>query len=167
VKPVLFLVLCAIIFTVIIHLFHITLNLYGLREDSFKDNENSKAIIAWSNSNLGYSQLILGVFISLWIKLIFRKQKYNFYEIVVLLSYVLGQALLILLLFLLVGKIFHFGIIAAIGAIFYMIYIVWGIGQFFGEKKIFNYLGSALAYILGVLTYLFILKSVTYLVTFL
>lgn len=167
VKPILFLVLCAVIFTVLIHLFHITLTLYGLNESSFNDNDNSKAIINWTSNNLGYSQLILGIFISFWIRIFFLKFKYNIYEVVVLMSYILGQGLLIFLFFLIAFKILHFKVIATIGTIIYMLYIIWGVGQFFGEKKPLNYFKSIITYVLGVLSYLLTLKIIVFLVKFL
>jgi uncharacterized membrane protein len=46
--------------------------------------------------------------------------------------------------------------------IFFIIYQIWAIGQFFGEKKILNYLKSMLAFVLGVLTHVAIFFVIGY-----
>ena len=164
VKPVLYLILCSVIFTIIIHLLHADVSLFNIdRISPLQGKIRSKEIGGWINNSLGYSQLLLGVFIAIWLKIFFKKQQYNIYEIVVLLSYILGEALLILLSVIILGNIFESQVIGSIGVGIYLFYIIWGIGQFFGEKKISNYIKSALTFVFGVSSYLVILIGIAYL----
>jgi Kef-type K+ transport system membrane component KefB len=60
------------------------------------------------------------------------------------------------------ANLFNSAIIGAIGALTYFMYIIWAIGQFFGEKKIMNYVKSALTYFLGNMSYLIVLIVIAY-----
>jgi hypothetical protein len=166
VKPFLFLIICAIIFSLTNHFLHLEIVIYNIDGDAYKGKVNPTEIGEWTNHYIGYAQLIMAIFISLWIKLFFRKFPYNIYEILVLLSFVLGEALLILILVFIPYKIFHFEAILKIGIGFYFFYIIWAIGQFFGEKKMTNYLKSTLSYACGVFTFMASLKLIAYLLSF-
>jgi hypothetical protein len=54
-------------------------------------------------------------------------------------------------------------VIALLGVSSYFIYIIWGIGQFFGEKNIINYVKSALTFALGIFSYLSFFIGIAYL----
>lgn len=167
VKPLLFLIITSVIFTLVTHLLHLKLSFFNI--DTFepvKGKIRSKEIGEWTNTNIGYAQLIMGVFIALWIKVFFRKFKYNIYEILVLLSYVLGEALFIFGCFIIVANVFNSEIIATIGIITYFIYIIWAIGQFFGERRLINYIKSIFVYVLGNASYLVVLILLAYLLKF-
>lgn len=167
VKPVLFLIVSAVIFSLIIHLLHIKLSFFNI--DTFeplKGKIRSKEIGEWTNKNIGYAQLLMGVFIAFWIKLFFKKFKYNIYEILVLLSYVLGEALLVIGSFIIIANIFKSENLATIGVIIYFVYIVWAIGQFFGEKNIVNYIKSIFVYLFGNVSYFAVLILIAYLLKF-
>ena len=129
-------------------------------------SRSAKEIGEWTNTNIGYAQLIMGIFIALWIKVFFRKFKYNIYEILVLLSYVLGEALFIFGCFIIIANVFNSEMIATIGIITYFIYIIWAIGQFFGERRFINYIKSIFVYVLGNASYLTVLILIAYLLTF-
>jgi len=168
IKPVLFLIVSAVIFTLILHWLHIT-NYSFFNIDTFellKGKIRSKEIGEWTNKNIGYSQLIMGVFIAFWIKIFFKKFNYNIYEIVVLLCYVLGEALLIFGSFIIIANMFKNETIATIGVFIYFLYIIWAIGQFFGETKILNYIKSFFVYFLGNFTYLAVLIFIAHLLKF-
>jgi hypothetical protein len=164
VKPVLFLILCSVIFTIIDHLLHANTSLFNIdRITVLQGKIRSKEIGAWINNSLGYSQLIMGVFIAIWLKISFKKQQYNIYETVVLLSYILGQALLIMTFTIILADLLDNAVIALLGVSSYFIYIIWGIGQFFGEKNIINYVKSALTFALGIFSYLSFFIGIAYL----
>jgi hypothetical protein len=168
VKPILFLIVMSVVFTFVIHLLHLK-NFAFFNIDTIvelKGKLRSKEIGEWTNSHIGYAQLIMGIFIAFWINIFFRNFKYNFYEILIVLSYVLGEALLIFGTFLIAANIFKSNFIVTIGLIIYFLYIIWAIGQFFGEKKIINYIKSILVYFLGNLTYLAVLILIAYLLKF-
>ena len=163
VKPVIFLIVSSIIFTLITHFFHIEYSFFNIDKIvPLKGKIRSKEIGEWTNSHLGYTNLIMGVFIGIWIKIFFKKHNYNIFEIVVLLCFVLGTSLIILATFLSVAVLFKIPIIVLIAIFSNFAYIIWAIGQFFGEKKFINYIKSALTYVLGMLTYIITLTIIAY-----
>ena len=163
VKPVIFLIVSSIIFTLITNFFHIELSFFNIDKIvPLKGKIRSKEIGEWTNSHLGYTNLIMGVFIGLWIKIFFKKHNYNIFEIVVLLCFVLGTALIILATFLSIAVLFKIPIIVLIAIFSNFAYIIWAVGQFFGEKKFINYIKSALTYVLGMLTYIITLTIIAY-----
>lgn len=164
VKPIIFLILVSIIFSFIINSLEINLSFFNIDKiEGLNGKIRSKEIGDWTQKNIGYSQLIMGVFIGFWIKLFFRKSNHNIYEIIILLSFILGEAFILLGTFILLAAIFNSPIIGVVGSFIYFIYIIWGIGQFFGEHKIINYLKSLLAYSLGNITYLTVLALLAFL----
>jgi hypothetical protein len=165
VKPVIFLIICSVIYTSITHFFHIEWSFFNIDKINLPELRNeirSKEIGSWTEGHLGYTNLIMGIFIGLWIKVFFKNHNYNLFEILVLLCFVLGEAILMLGLVLSVARLFESATIGAIGALSYFIYIIWAIGQFFGEKKIINYIKSALTYFLGNMSYLVVLIVLAY-----
>lgn len=152
VKPIIFIIITSLIYTITIHFFHI--------EDHYINFESgekvltSEKIFKWIQEHYGYANIIMGVFIALWTKLLFRKSQYNFYEILILLCFVIGIAMLIYSLFAVFEGITHIKLMA-IGGIIGIVYCVWSIGQFFGKNKILSYVKVFFAYLLGMLTFTF------------
>lgn len=93
------------------------------------------------------------MFIAVWLKLFFRKSGYNFFEIVILLCFTMGIGMLILSLAVIFKGITHIELMKEFGYVF-IIYITWSIGQFFGGKKIINYVKALISYILGMASFL-------------
>ena len=93
VKPVIFVIITALIYTVLIRFFNI--------KDKFISIDGTKSTVIivmdeWLKNHYGYTLIIMGVFIALWLKLFFKKYGYNFFEILILLCFVLGMGMLIL-----------------------------------------------------------------------
>ena len=167
VKPILFLILTSVIFTFVTHSLHITFSFFNIDNVvPLKGKIRSKEIGEWTDKYTGYAQLIMGIFIAFWTKIFFRKFKCNIYEILVLLSFVLGEAILILTFFNVLAKVFENGYLALSGIISYFVYIIWAVGQFFGEKKAINYIKSSFVYFLGNVTYMGTLILIAYLLKF-
>src|SRR5690606_34765751 len=73
VKPVLFLIISSIIFSIIIHLLHLKLNFFNIDSiEILKGKIRSKEIGGWTNKNIGYAQLVMGIFIAFWVKIFFK-----------------------------------------------------------------------------------------------
>lgn len=149
VKPVIFIIICSLIYTALRQILHFEDN-YLYVDDS--NQSTSTAISKWIQNNYGYGNLIMGIFIAFWIKVLFKKYGYNFYESLILLCFVMGIGMLILALFgaiegLTKLKVLQFGGIA------FVIYSTWAIGQFFDQKKYLNYLKALLSYLLGLITF--------------
>ena len=94
VKPIVFLIFTAIIFTIVFHFFHVDYNYFNLKDfgPAIKLEKILKVeyINEWTNEHLGYSALITAFFVALWVKIFFYKREYNIFEIFVLMSYVYG-----------------------------------------------------------------------------
>jgi hypothetical protein len=147
VKPVLFIFITSLIYTVVNHFFHV--------EDTYINFDESKApnvINEWVQNHYGYANIIMGVYIALWSKLFFRKYSYNFFEILILLCFVMGMGMLLFALFSIIEGIMHVHLMKISGVIF-IIYSSWAIGQFFEKKKYINYLKALAVYILGMMTF--------------
>jgi hypothetical protein len=145
VKPIIFIIITSLIYTVIAHYFHI--------EEDYVKHKNAHTtttglIFKWIQDHYGYSNIIMGIFIALWIKLFFRKHSYNFFEIVILLCFVMGIGMLILAFFTILQGLIKIEL-AQPAIIISLLYSSWAIGQFFDKRKKINYVKSFFAYLLG------------------
>ena len=100
----------------------------------------------WIQNNYGYANILMGIFIAFWTKLLFKKYKYNFYEILIVLCFVMGIGMLIYTVFGLLEAITQLKLLQ-IGGIIGFIYTSWAIGSFFDKKKKMNYLKALFAYL--------------------
>lgn len=170
VKPIVFLVFAAIIYTLIIHFFHIEVSIFNIKgfgkTSEWQNNLNTKVVNDWVDSHLGYSAMAIGLFIALWTKMFFYKKGYNIYEIFTLLSYIFGVFFISLLFFLIPAKFTNLLIIAQTGAFLGQIYIVFAIGQFFGERQVANYIKGLICFVLGIVSYKYTLVLLAFLIHF-
>lgn len=149
VKPVLFIIISSFIYTLIVHFFH-TENQY-IKYDGIQNSAIVK-IFSWIQHNYGYSNIIMGAFISMWLKLFFKKYQYNFFEILILLCFVMGFGMLIFSVFAIIEGVTKISLMN-ISGILAIAYTTWAIGQFFNEKKSASYIKALIAYLLGTLTF--------------
>lgn len=154
VKPIIFIILTSLIYSLTISIFHI--------EDGYVKFEGAKAelsthfkITKWIQSHYGYANLIMGVFIAFWTKLFFRKHKLNFFEILILLCFVMGIGMLIFSVFGIFQGLTHLNVMN-IGGMVGIGYCTWAIGNFYGKTQIGNYAKAFFAYMLGMITFLFL-----------
>jgi len=151
VKPIIFIIISSLIYTVINHFFHLE---DGYVKYDEAEKSTTGAIFRWVQNHYGYSNIIMGIFIALWLKLFFKKYDYNFFEILILLCFVMGIGMLIFSVFAVVVGLTHFKIMQ-IGGIAGVVYCSWAVGQFFDKNKIASYLKSFSAYALGMITFSF------------
>ena len=149
VKPVLFIIITSLVYSVINHFFHIEEGYVQYKETN---PSTTVLIFKWVQDHYGYSNMIMGVFIAVWTKLFFRKYAYNFFEILILLCFVMGMGMLIYAVFALLQGLTHYNLMQVAGVTGF-IYLTWAIGQFFDEKKAVSYVKSFFAYLLGMLTF--------------
>jgi hypothetical protein len=149
VKPIIFIIVTSLIYSLLNHFFHI--------EDAYiKFDEQKKSttghIFKWVQDHYGYANIIIGLFIAFWTKLFFRKYNYNYFEITILLCFVMGIGMLIYSVFALLLGLTHIYLMQIAG-IASFIYSAWAIGQFFDKRKFSNYIKALFSYILGFLTF--------------
>jgi hypothetical protein len=148
VKPIIFLIITSLIYSIISHFFH----LEGYMVVKGFEKTAVLTIFNWIQNHYGYSNIIMGIFIALWIKVFFLKSPFNFFEILILLCFVMGMGMLIYSLFALIQGITHFNFMQFGGTVS-TLYAAWAIGQFFDKKKVFSYFKAFIAYILGFLSF--------------
>jgi len=148
VKPVIFIIITSLVYTLISHLFHIE----GLADESIQEGSTAEKIMIWTESHLGYSNIIMGALIALFLKLFFRKHDYNYSEILILLCFVMGFGMLIFATFVLLEGLTHvdFKAVASVVAIGYC---SWAVGNFFAPRHLMSYLKAFLAYMMGTTGY--------------
>lgn len=149
VKPVIFIILTSLIYTVISHSFHIEdeyMKYEGFEKSAIGD------ILKWTQSNYGYANILIGLFVAIWLKVLFKKHGFNFYELLIMLCFVIGISMLIYAVFAIVEGIFHVKLFKIAGT-FGVLYIIWAIGNFFEEKKIVNYVKALISFLLGTITF--------------
>ncbi|WP_316805224.1 DUF3667 domain-containing protein [Pedobacter nototheniae] len=149
VKPIIYIIVTSLIYSIISHLFHTEDGYINLTQEG---NPTVNKISAWVQAHYGYANIIMGVFIAMWAKLFFRKYNYNFFEILILLCFIMGTSMLIYAVFAVIEGLTKFSLMQ-IGAALGFIYCTWSIGQFFDRKKIASYFKGFAAYILGMITF--------------
>ncbi|SDG80432.1 Protein of unknown function [Pedobacter terrae] len=149
VKPVIFVIITSLIYTLVNHFFNIEKGYFNF------DQTGTAAINPindWIQSHYGYANIILGVFLSLWLKLFFRKYGYNFFELLILLCFLQGMGMLMFTIFAAIEGITHTHLLQYSGMLF-IVYFSWAVGQFFEKSKYINYLKALGVYIFGVITF--------------
>ena len=140
------------IYTILNHLFHIEDGYVKYQEAKEETRSAVDTIVKWVQDHYGYANIMMGIFIALWLKLFFRKSNYNIYETLIMLCFVMGMGMLIFSVFVIIQGITHFNVMTIAGVIG-VAYCVWAIGQFYDQKKTLTYIKSTSAYILGMITF--------------
>lgn len=159
-KPIPFVIFSALLYTFIAHYFkpkELT------TVDDFVKDSYVLVIRHWIDTHYGYTYILMSVFIAGWTKILFKKYGYNFYEIMTLLCYVLGQGMLFTMLELPLHQYInqHVFNVLAIGTT--LIYPTIAIGQFFDKSKAINYLKGFLTFLLGHLSFYFVVLGIGFL----
>lgn len=149
VKPVIFIIVASLIYTLINHFFHIEDGY--MKIDDVKDSP-LHSINGWVQSHYGYSNIIMGGFIAFWLKIFFRKYDYNFFEILILLCFILGMEMLIFSVFAIFEGLTKYHLMQ-IAAIFAFVYFSWAVGSFFDKSRVASYFKALVSYILGMITF--------------
>lgn len=150
VKPILFLIVCSVIYTFVTHLFHVEFFENNANPEGMKILKGSAvlAIFEWIQHYYGYANILMGLCVAFWLKLLFGEHDYNFFELLILMCFVIGAGMLILTLFGVIQSLVHTNLptISTLGVVAYS---SWAMGQFFGQKKFANYFKALVSYLLG------------------
>lgn len=149
VKPVIFIVVTSLMFTIISTLLHVEKDYSHV--DGLKGSSLT-VILPWIQHHYGYTNILIGMFIAFWLKLFYKVQGYNFFEIVILLCFVMGIGMLLYAVFALVEGLTNLNL-TIVSTITVMGYSIWAIVQFFSNRNVMSYLKAAVSYITGVLTF--------------
>ena len=161
VKPIIFIIISSLIYTALSQILHF--------EDDYINVDNSPSsattIFTWIQNNYGYGNIIMGLFIAFWTNVIFEKYGYNFYEILILLCFVMGIGMLFLALFGMIEGLTKIKVLQ-FGKMVFVIYSTWSIGQFFDKRKWSSYLKALFSYTLGLITFTIVILLIGSLIDF-
>lgn len=149
VKPILFIIITSLIYSIINHFFHIE---QGYVAYSGQKKSAIGLIVDWVQNHYGYGNILMGIFISFWLKLFFKKYNYNFFEILILLCFVMGVGMLIFSFFAFLEGLTKYRLMKISGPLG-VAYCTWAIAQFFNKKKVTSYVKAFFAYSLGMITF--------------
>ena len=167
VKPIMFILITSLIYTIIVRILHFEEGFIDGTKDAFEDKMAATfSILKWVQGNYGYANIIMAFFIGFWLKIFFGKYSYNFFEILILLCYIMGIGMLIYAVFAILHSLTNTDFMA-IGIIIGIVYTIYAIGQFFDKKKIANYVKALISYILGMFTFTFAAIAIGVLIDFL
>ena len=161
VKPIIFVIVTSLVYSIIAHFFH-TEEQYMQSIDNHDIGSEliiTTNIFRWMQDHYGYANIIMGVFIAFWTKLFFRKYDYNLFEIIILLCFIMGMAMLIYAFFALIDGITHRHFILY-ATIVSFVYYSWAIGQFFDKGKKISYFKALAALIIGFISYLIVIMFI-------
>jgi len=152
VKPISFVFINSLIFTLVLLISPIDINVYiqEMADLETTQSEVTFLINKWVFENSGYVTLITGLFTAFGIKLFFRKAGYNLYEIFTLLCFMSGLLLLVESLFILFQSVTQWNLLRIMFVI-EPLFITWTVGQFFDGKKAMSYIKALLSYLFGFL----------------
>jgi hypothetical protein len=161
VKPILFILICSLTYTIFVQIFEFKDGYIDLQFDVSGSTMN--LIIMWITQHYGYSNILMSVFVAIWIKTFYRKYNYNFYEILVMLLYVGGMEMLMFSFFGALESLTKIRVLS-IGANVILVYAFWATGQFFDKRKIVNYLKAPVSYFLGLITFFLVSLGTCFLI---
>ncbi|MBS9774419.1 MAG: DUF3667 domain-containing protein [Tenacibaculum sp.] len=147
VKPIIFLFLTSFIYALINRL----LNIEILRIEVDSNEILKYSFLKILEDNIAYMNIIFIFFIAMWLRLFFRKQSFNFFEILILLCFVIGNVLLMSSIFNIIQSLVNIEL-QYISFIIVGSYTIYSIFVFFGDKKTKSLVKVLGAYVLGILT---------------
>jgi hypothetical protein len=151
VKPVIFIIVTSLIYTLISHFFHIEDGYIHIIEEK---KSAIGSVFNWIQNHYGYANIIMGMFVAFWLKIFFRKYDYNFFELVILLCFVMGMGMLMYAVFTLLVGLTKLDLMQIAGFVG-ITYCIWAIGQFFDKTKPISYVKAFASCVLGMLTFCF------------
>jgi Protein of unknown function (DUF3667) len=150
IKPVVFVIITSLIHNIADKFAHFNAH----ASEKVINNNTASIIDNWFTNNLGYYNICLGVFVALLLKLLYFKNKYNLFEILVLMCYVIGMDMLWSALIGVLSVAFHFPFMKPNTYVIF-IYNMYAISSFFGPKKWYNYIKAIVAFIAGLIILFF------------
>lgn len=152
VKPVIFIIITSLIYTLLNSFFHLEDGYSKYNGGSGEEKSSVNTIVHWIQNHYGYANMMMSVFIAIWLKIFFKKYNYNLYEILIMLCFVMGIGMLIFSVFVIFQGLTNINVMPIAGALG-IIYSAWAIGQFYDKKKTINYVKAFLTYCLGMITF--------------
>ena len=158
VKPIPFLIITSLIYSVALHFFHISAKDFYPQQTEV-EFPTVNLFLKWIMDYQGYSSIISGFFVAFWVKLFFRKSGYNLFEIFVLLCFLSGVSSLFSIVIVILQGLTHLHLME-ISSLIVTFYYAWAMGQFFDRKKARSYIKAFISCILGFLIFGFLVAFI-------
>jgi hypothetical protein len=147
VKPVTFLFIMSVIYTIICHFFQFDATKLYLQQPEI-ELPTLTLLLNWIIDYPGYSSIISGFFVAFLVKLFFKKSGFNIFEIFVLLCFISGVSSLISIVVVALQSVTHVNLIN-FSTFVVFIYYAWAIGQFFDKNSATSYVKAFMSCVLG------------------
>lgn len=141
-KPISFLIICSVIYTLVNHYL-------GPKTVISAQQGNVALVFKWITDHYSYSNLIETFFLAFGLSLFFRKQPYNYFENLVLVSYINGYLMFLGAVLILLGYVTGIKSVNSIFLLLGILYTVWGITRFYKQSAVFIYIKVFIAYLFG------------------
>ncbi len=155
-KPIPYLIVTSLLYTLITHFIKADEINNGKEKLDF-DNKTIDAMLYWVQHHFGYANIMMGIFIALAIYFIFKKYNYNFFEVLILTTFIMGQGMLLITIVSCFVHVLDFKIYMFIFSVTSLAYPAWVIGQFFDGNKIGSYVKGLSSYFIGYVLFYFVL----------
>lgn len=159
IKPVIFILVCSLVFTLAQNYFQfkITLGTLGTLNEDGEPKINSA--YDWMDKNYGYASIFLSFFVAKWIMILFKNHEYNYFEILILVFYIIGVTTIVHSVFGIIQSMTDLKIML-IGGFLGLAYSTWAIGKFFQFRKTSSYIIGLIAYFLGFISFTLIMNLI-------
>jgi hypothetical protein len=151
VKPITFLFIMSVIYTIFCHLFQFDAQDFYIQQPEI-ELPTLSLFVKWMTDYPGYSSIISGFFVAFFVKLFFRKSGYNLFEIFILLCFLSGISSLISIIPVIVKGLTQFNLLN-LSTFVVFIYYAWAIGQFFDKNSAKSYVKAFMSCVLGFLVF--------------
>lgn len=149
VKPLIFLILCSLIYTLVGYVWpiptppHLASGVSG-----------ELSVRHWVHTHYGYANFLVAIVIALCSRLVFFRAKFNVFETWILIAYCMATAMLMLMPFLPMQAYFP-QLKYLRMALFYLpfVWMFYAMGDFYGRPMWRNFFLSAIAYVLGMVIF--------------
>lgn len=148
IKPIFFVVFSSVFFIISQEVFSFQIGSTPTNIES----DGIKMIFEWTAEHFEIINIIVGFFIGLWTRLFFYKSKFNIYEILILIFFIMGMENFIYAFLGILESSTGFGS-NSIAFLLALMYSSWAMGNFFNKNRALSYIKSLLAFTFGLLTY--------------
>jgi Protein of unknown function (DUF3667) len=153
-KPIPFLVFTCLIYALVGTYFDATEINNGMGKiDTGGVQTTATRILKWFQAHFAYANIVISLFMAFLLKILFWKKPYNYFEIMTMLSYVLGVNMLLMTILVVFYSILNTIVFKTLLLLFYYGYSIFAIGQFFDKSKILSFIKAFLAFLFGLVLY--------------
>ena len=161
VKPIVFLIIITLIYSITNKLLHFQ----DATVEKVIDYNAVTIIDNWFTVNLGYYNICLGVFVALFLNLFYYKSKYNLFEILVLMCYIIAIDMLLAAILGIFASFIAFDFMRTY-IVICLVYTIYAIANFFGKTKWYNYFIALFSFLTGMIALTFFPDVVGFMINY-